>query len=302
MTGAMGPGRQAGKPAAHLQKGDPPPSLPGSALEGAGKACPVPASSATPPVDPVADHDLAETEAELCAEDYTDPRQQAMAHNLAQREYDQQFLRLLAAADYTGPIWEYFANELAAYGIPVLMAWTRTRKIAKLCADKGRPIRATPVDWSADDRLGLTTLTVAKAINVFRDNVLRREAWDPRRGATVKTFFMGAVILQFPNYYNSWYDEQLRFLTRPGLRALEDDPALTAIQADQPGSDPARTSIDRIHLLQVLQDMPEELRIASLLMLDGRSLKDAATAIGKTEGALSEQLRRYRNGRGRKLR
>lgn len=296
MTDVEDPGRYAGDSSAHLQSGDPPPPF---SVRFTNSAAVTPAAQST---EPVAEQDLVEVETGLCAEDFATPQQQVMAHNLTQRQNDQRFLKLLADADFTGPRWEYFANELAAYAIPVMMAWTRTRKIASLCQAKGRPLRAIPDDWPAEDRLGLTTLTVAKAINVFRDNVLRRERWDPTRGATLKTFFMGAVIQQFPNSYNSWYDEQLRTLTRPGLRALEDTSAISALQDTRPGSDPADTAINRIHLLEVLREMPEDLAIASLLRLDGYKLKDAAAAIGKTEDALSEQYRRFRNGRGRGMR
>ena len=123
--------------------------------------------------DPVPEEQLAEVEAELCPEDFISQRQLAMMNNLGQRQRETQVLEMLAATDFAGTRWEYFANELAAYGIPVLMSWTRTRKIAKLCATWGRPIRPLPADWQAEERLDLTTITIAKAINVFRDKVLR---------------------------------------------------------------------------------------------------------------------------------
>ena len=108
---------------------------------------------------------------------------------------------------------------------------------------------------------------------------------------------MGSVVQQFPNYYNSWYDERLRNLAQPARWSLEGSPDLTVTKPSQLFSDPARTAIDRHYLSQVLRDMPEDLRTACLLLYQGYSIKDAA-AIGKTGDALSEQLRRYRHGRG----
>ena len=298
--------RRAGESSEHVERKDPqPPRSSGSepmpagqhrALAGAQPGVP------NGPADPVPEEELAETEAELCPEDFVSQRQLAMADNLTRRQQDHQFLMMLAAADFAGARWEYFANELAAYGIPVLMSWTRTRKIAKLCADKGRPIRPLPTNWQAEDRLDLTTITIAKAINVFRDKVLRPGTWDPARGATIKSFFMGSVIQQFPNYYNSWYDERLRNLALLVRHSLEESPDLAVAKPSGPVSDPARTAIDRHYLVQVLRDMPEDLRIACLLLYEGHSIKDAATAIGKTGDALSEQLRRYRHGRGGRMR
>lgn len=305
MTGVEDPGRRAGESSARGEQEDPPrPPSSGSALMPASDATLAGSQriSSTGPADPVSEEDLVEAEAELCADDFVDPRRQAMTENLMQRKYDHRLLQMLAADDFTGAKWEYFAIQLARYGIPVLMSWTRTGKIAKLCADRGRPIRPLPGDWTAEDRVGLTHLTIGKAINVFRDRVLRPAVWEPNRGATVKSFFMGSVIQQFPNHYNSWYDEGLRDLARPGWWALEDNPALATLKADQPWCDPARTVEARVYLTEVLEDMPEDLRVACLLLYRGYSVKEAAAAIGKTGDALSEQMRRYRQGRGRRMR
>jgi hypothetical protein len=252
--------------------------------------------------EPVPEEQLAEVEADLCPEDFVSQRELAMANNLMQRRRDNQLLQMLAAADFIGTRWEYFANELAAYGIPVLMSWIRTREIAKLCADRGRPIRPLPTDWLVGERLDLTTLTIARAINVFRDKVLRPGLWDPACGATIKSFFMGSVIQQFPNYYNSWYDERLRNLEQPARWSFEDSPDLSLTEPSKSFRDPAGMAINRHYLSQVLGDMPEDLRTACLLLYQGYSIKDAAAAIGKTGDALSEQLRRYRRGRGGRMR
>lgn len=281
MRGAEDPGRQAGESSAHIQQGDPPPSGEPS---------------------PVTESDLADAEESLIADDYADARQKAMSSNLERRQREAEFLQLLADRGFRGTMWDTFADELAAYGMPVLMAWTRTHQIAKLCAEKGRPIPALPSDWTSEDRADLAAITVAKAIIVFRDGVLAAGRWDPERGATLKTFFMGAVIQQFPNFYNGWCRERRRLLAAPGPLPLEEMPSALQTAADRPGVDPARTATDRRYLLQVLTDMPEDLRIASVLLLEGVSVKDAAAAVGKSGDALSEQLRRYRNGRGRRFR
>ncbi|WP_344281324.1 hypothetical protein [Actinomadura napierensis] len=250
----------------------------------------------------MADSALAGIEASLVSEDYTDPRQRAMVNNLERRQRESEFLQLLAARGFQGTMWDTLADELAAYGIPVLMSMIRTHKVSKLCADKGRPIPPLPSDWTFEDRSDLTALTVAKAIKVFRERVLAKGRWDSERGATLKTFFIGAVIQQFPNLFNGWCRERRRLLAVPGLLPLEEMPSVLQRAADQPCADPARTVAGRQHLLQVLTDMPADLRIASLLLLEGHPVKEAAAAIGKSGDALSEQMRRYRNGRGSRLR
>lgn len=286
MTSAEDPGRQAGDTSAHIQQGDPPPSA-------------ITPASTEP--SPVSAGELKDVEESLMSDDYTDPRQKAMLNNLERRQREKELLHLLADRGFQGTMWDIFADDLAAYGIPVLMAWTRTHKIATLSAAKGRPLSALPSDWTVEDRSGLTMLTVAKAVSVFRDRVLVPGRWDPERGATLKTFFMGAVIQQFPNFYNGWLRERRRLMGVPGLVPLEEQPLALQMAADRPGVDPALTATNRHLLLQVLADMPEDLRIAALLLLEDKPVKDAGAAIGKSGDALTEQLRRYRNGRGKRF-
>jgi hypothetical protein len=41
--------------------------------------------------------------------------------------------------------------------------------------------------------------------------VLKPGKWDYHRGATLKTFFVGACLLQFPNVFEVWATEQRRW-------------------------------------------------------------------------------------------
>lgn len=235
--------------------------------------------------------ELVATESTLLDEDYADERQKAMADNFARRQADREFLIQLAMTDFSGMGWEYFSNELAAYSLPVLMSWTRTRKIVNLCADKGRPIPVPPPLWPADERSGIVALTIAKSINVFRDRVLRPARWDVKGGATIKTYFMGSVILQFPNFYNSWYNAR----EQAHLGSWDELSALGILHDERPGADPTRVVEGRLRLIGVLQDMPADLRKGCLLMLEGHTLTEAARRVGKSPEALGEQLRRFRN-------
>jgi DNA-directed RNA polymerase specialized sigma24 family protein len=251
------------------------------------------------PASPAPDDALAEAEAELA------PRgpggsaigtPQAEQETPSRHQGDQELLRALRAAGFEGIVWEYFANELAAYAIPVLMSWTRTGKIVKLCAAWGMRI-APPRNWSHQDRSDVAYEATARAIKKFR-GTLRQEKWDPGRGASIKTYFMGAVIKEFPNSYHRWRNACVRPQDRPGPQALEDTPAVAAIQPPRVRGDPAELATDTVFVGELLAAMPPELRAASLMLHGGSSVAEAAAAIDKTPGALREQLRRF----GRKYR
>ncbi len=157
------------------------------------------------------------------------------AESLARRQMDQVKLNSLVLAGLTGPEYEIFAGELAAYGYPVILAWLRRGMIWKHCADRGRPLRPTDADRETlanefEERLELAFETVAEALKFFRDRVLRTGRWSYEGGATLTTFFMGACLLVFPNVFRRWQAAERRWsraltaeaLTCPEGRTLAD--------------------------------------------------------------------------------
>ncbi len=129
----------------------------------------------SPAFMPVTEEDVTALEESVCEDDYGSLRQQAIAGNLARREKDRELIAKLAKSNFEGPAQELFEAELAAYGYPVMMAWTRTGEIVKKAAGKGRPL-SIPSDgpgWSREDRSELSSETVARAVVFFREKVLR---------------------------------------------------------------------------------------------------------------------------------
>ena len=139
-------------------------------------------------------------EESLCEDDYDSPQQQAIAGNLARREEDRELIAKLAKSNFEGPSQELFEAELAAYGYPVMMAWTRTGEIVKKTAGKGRPLSVPNggLGWSREDRSELSSETVARAVDFFREKILRAGTWDYTRGATIKTYFVGRACSSSP--------------------------------------------------------------------------------------------------------
>lgn len=117
-------------------------------------------------------------------------------------EADKELAHDLMMAGYQGPEWKAFTETLASYGLPVITGWIRTNKIVQKCREKGFPCPAFGQrPRTIQDVHDIATDTVVDGIQEFRLRVLEPRKWDPGKGASLKTFFIGQCLLQFPNAY-----------------------------------------------------------------------------------------------------
>jgi hypothetical protein len=213
---------------------------------------------------------------------------------------DQEKLNNLVLAGFTGPEYDIFAGELAAYGYPVILGWLRRGEIWKHCADRGRPLRPTDADRETlasvfDERLELALETVGEALKFFRDRVLRTGRWSHEGGATLTTFFIGACLLVFPTVFRRWQAARQRWSRALASEALHCPEGRTL--ADLPGTDPADAVASRAAVMSELASMPAGTRATAALVLDGMSFAEAGQSLGMTERAVEGRLYRYRQRR-----
>ncbi len=132
------------------------------------------------------------------------------AERLRRLEGDRDMVLQLGLNGYQGPSWKQFSEALVAYAFQVLRAWARSGLIFLKCAEKrvGLPCPEGAEERLRDDAPGVAAEAIAKAIPVFRDKVLIKGRWDPTKGASLKTFFVGQCLFQFANVYRSWLVEQ----------------------------------------------------------------------------------------------
>jgi hypothetical protein len=257
----------------------------------------------SPAFAPVTEEDLAAVEESVCAEDYDNARQQAIAENLARREEDRELIARLAKSGFEGPGQELFEAELAAYAYPVMMAWTRSGEIIRKAAEKGRPL-SIPRDgpgWTREDRSELSAETVGRALVFFREKVLRAGAWDHTRGAAIKTYFMGACLCQFPNVYQAWQAERRRWNRHPVVSL--DDPGGSGVLYQVPGDDDTEhRALARHQLQQVMAELAgkhPDLHQVVVMWLDGCTDAQAAEKLGSNPRKIEGQWHRWRRGRRR---
>lgn len=232
------------------------------------------------------------------------------AASLAQRGKDLEIYNDLALAGFTGPAYEMFRADLAAYGFPVVRSWVRRGLMFKYCAERGRPVNVTDderlylmgaTDEARDDRQELAMETVARALKFFHTHVLLRRRWSFEGGATLKTYFIGACVYAFPNVYNRdaaqrrrWKPVSYEFdSTLDELRWRPLDPRVD--------DDPADIVAGREVVLGELAGLRPGIReTLTPVVFDDATFADVAKQLGITERAVEGRLYRYRTERVRR--
>lgn len=195
---------------------------------------------------------------------------EAEAHRLAELTADRDLVDRLMWAGYAGRDYERFADRLARYGYAVIHAWCLKGLIFSRCADKGWTLpraRITP-----DDAAELAAETVAIALVKFRETVLIPRKWDPAKGASLNTFFVGQCLLRFLNVYRCWHRE-----TRPLHLAEDSDTDRSFERSDTDLSvDPEHRGLLRVEARDALHAIEDEL--------------DRAIAVFKAEGRTNAEI------------
>lgn len=137
---------------------------------------------------------------------------------------DQELLQDLQWDGFAGPRWERVAEALVAYAYQVLLAWILTGEVFGKCLAQGlRGLGAGDQPrMQRRDAEELAYDVVGLAVVAFRDRVLKPGRWTAEAGATLKTFFVGQVLIQFIPIYKSW------------LRATRREEDLVEVVPDRP--------------------------------------------------------------------
>ncbi len=183
---------------------------------------------------------------------------------------DLDLINTLALRGFSGPDYEYFAGELAKYGMAVIGGWLRRRVIFKRVKERGLGGLPTPPAEALDDNeiiSELTNETVAKALFHFRRDVLLHGKWDATRGASIRTYFIGQCLLRFANVYREWWRKEARHgpvvdhnaAVNIADRRIE-GPEQTAIARSEISSGLERATNDKVRaaLVMIAADMPQQ--------------------------------------------
>lgn len=208
---------------------------------------------------------------------------------------DARLVEHLRALGFAGPLYEQFETELMNYAIDVLSGWMCTGKIFAVLVEKhGFGLSPTEDELHAlhhdpEARGDIAVMTAASALGKFRTRALREGGWDPARGASVATYFVGACLYEFPDEFRSFQDERDRHTSV--LVALGREPA----PAPNPGTDPEHAILGQMHVREELAAIREgTTRACVALMLDGAKHEEIAESVPGIDSPRAAEGRLYR--------
>lgn len=211
---------------------------------------------------------------------------------------DQDLLFRLQLSKYAAEEWGPAAAEFARYGLDVIKGWLYTGAIFTKVYEKTKRRLRRPDDRFDEDSVEtLATDTVVAALDAFLERVLKRNRWDPNKGASLKTFFIGQCCFQFSNAYRSWYRSEQR------LRRIHlvDDDVLRWLQTSTArGADAGLVQrSDAIAALELLStdSAREAVRLASI----GYSYAEIAKELELADEKAVENLIGYQRRRLTKM-
>ncbi|MGH8910760.1 MAG: RNA polymerase sigma factor [Egibacteraceae bacterium] len=218
---------------------------------------------------------------------------QIVRHTAWARNGDAALLRALQAEGFAGPAWERFSDEAGAYGFQVLQGWIYTGQISvELARRKVRGIGELEVRrlrWDRDTAEELAVETAALGLVKFRDRVLVIGGWDPHRGASLKTFYVGQCVFCFPEVYQSWYAAEDRWLTQAELARAD-----AALQPARLCDDPMVVLLNGESRRELFDAVPDRVnRSIIALRLEGYTHAEIGEMLGLSEAAVGQRWRRH---------
>lgn len=224
-----------------------------------------------------------------------DPEHHTLAAEVDRLSGDVELVTLLALSNYEGPDWDYVATELAKYGLAVFGGWMYTGKIFAVSKKRGYGLSAPGRAFTRDEIEELSGETVAKALHHFRTDVLMKNKWDSRKGATLRTYFIGQCLMRFANIYRRWLEGETR--ERNAIRT--DDLALLIDVLGASGEDVSSLVADRAIIEEALAQVRDpRVVIAMHLRARDRSQAEIAQLLGVTTKAVERMLS---NEQGRQM-
>jgi hypothetical protein len=181
-------------------------------------------------------------------------------------------------------------DELCSYAVPVLQRLLADGRLMGKAARLGRPAGGpgTWLSFTADDRKEFALDMVGDALPVFNKAVFESRRWSPGQGASLKTYFVNACIMQFARLHARWLKD------RQAVR-LDDLEADSGIGS--PAPDPADTVALRDEVHNMLANMKDsQLRETVILRAAGFTHDDAARRAGLTPRQAEGRLARFRAG------
>lgn len=199
-------------------------------------------------------------------------------------------VKRLRAEGRDGPTASLLRRQLWTYGFHELRRHLQTGTINQVNTGVPHPLLldddAELLRESADERDGLVVDTLARTVDPFVARLLDG-AWRSNRGASLDTYYLGALGRAFWDVYDSW--------KRSRRRAHREMIAADAHRRTSAPNDHPSERIASIEALQVVvaEANPEQ-RVILARIVQGYSHREIADEIGTTPEGIGSRLYRLR--------
>jgi hypothetical protein len=201
----------------------------------------------------------------------------------------------LRLARFSGPRYDAFIDGLYRYAWPVMLAAIRTGSIVSI--GTAVPHRTIPADElqllhdSAEEREELALASIGRAERKFKVS-LKRHFWDPAKGRSLRSYFIGACAQAFWEEYAAWSDRRHR-----QLRAIANLAARRDLAHDEFADDPEmrQSQQDAVELLLAkAKRWSPELEAICVGLRSGLTAAELAEKLGYSDRAIESRLYHFR--------
>ncbi|WP_282793421.1 helix-turn-helix domain-containing protein [Streptomyces sp. CC224B] len=170
----------------------------------------------------------------------------------------------------------------------------RSQRVYERCRAQGRFVAPTSAELEAlrgspEDRDDLAGDTLLKALEKAEQPWA---TWDARKGASLETYVVGALLLHFPRVFSSW--RKARGHRQEFRRRLVTDAAAATAPARTGTADPALAVVARDVLERVLRTADPDVRVILVLVAAGYPRRAIAERLRISERAVEGRLHRFR--------
>lgn len=206
-------------------------------------------------------------------------------------EQDRRLYELLRQSDFRGPAYDVVMSNLVEAARRIVLAGITNGSIFAACAKIGRPLTDAKMMGLLQTDAGEREEVVAELLAVgsagFREHALIGGRWKPHGGASLQTFFVGALVRELPNVFRKWSKDHQRF--KPGLT----DPSRLPAHGQPSAPDPVRHAVTTDQIEQALSGADPGIRIIAELIKLRYPWAEMAEILGISEKAAQQRWKRF---------
>lgn len=152
------------------------------------------------------------------------PRRPELAEQLA---YDAELVRRFRASNCTCREWGLWLHDLIKSTTGLLINWCKRGLIFKKTHSTPWPREGTLRSWDMTELRSLVGEMQAGGVKLLRDKGIRGRHWDPKKGATLRGYFLRGCLHAFADRWPKWsrdHEKWARLDVHPDVLQLSRTP------------------------------------------------------------------------------